>query len=601
MPDELARLVHDEGVRDALLLEGLHVPAEGLAAFILGDDVVHPVAQALDELADLLGIGLVRHAHDHEPLVSVLLRDLAQVGNARAAGRAPGRPELDHVDRGALPLLEVDRFPLDPLRDLERGRGVAELPGPEAAHHEEHGERREREDHHPSAMIGYLTKVERGVSPRRPWARDDAPGAHRTSPSRDLPGRKRRRYRQIPAPPRRVRSASRARHPIARLEAMVCLTAGRTPLKTPSHSRSTGPRRRWLLMALMAGLGALAGFVLPRIAPPRGGHARTLPVVEAPAPHEEPSVVATHRRSSRPGPGSPRPARTWIRPSRDPPSASTPRRRSPPGPTPRGPTWITDGPAAPRATQGRRGLDGPDPGRPHGARRSPIRPPARAIARAFYLDIHEVTWGRFRKFAAESGIHPPPAPPWGSEDDHPVVNVIWKRAVAYAAWAQGRLPTEAEWEHAAQGGAEGRTYPWGETWEAGRANDGSSGLQRTAPVGSYPRGASRWGCHDLAGNAWEWCLHGYDPSFLAKRRMARPIRWAPWTPTPGTSGEVLPPRGGGRAHLPPGVPGADLRPEERRVPGARLPRRAARQGAASPGAQDRARARQEHGRAIVDG
>lgn len=106
-------------------------------------------------------------------------------------------------------------------------------------------------------------------------------------------------------------------------------------------------------------------------------------------------------------------------------------------------------------------------------------------------------------------------------DDHPVVQVSWDDAAAYAKWAGKRLPTEAEWEFAARGGLDGKLYAWGDEkptdtrvfanlWqgEFPHKNTVADGFVRTAPVKSFaPNG---YGLYDLAGNVWEWCGDWYQ-------------------------------------------------------------------------------------------
>src|SRR6202012_5808645 len=103
--------------------------------------------------------------------------------------------------------------------------------------------------------------------------------------------------------------------------------------------------------------------------------------------------------------------------------------------------------------------------------------------------------------------------------DHPVVQVAYADAAAYARWAGRRLPTEAEWEYAARAGTS-TTYPWGEevtpggrlmanTWQ-GRFpyhNDGADGWIGTSPVGTFP--PNGFGLVDMIGNVWEWTTTPY--------------------------------------------------------------------------------------------
>lgn len=113
-------------------------------------------------------------------------------------------------------------------------------------------------------------------------------------------------------------------------------------------------------------------------------------------------------------------------------------------------------------------------------------------------------------------------------EDHPVVHVAYEDALAYARWAGGRLPTEAEHEFAARGGLEGEPFAWGaEPYPDGQAlantwigrfpyiNRGRFGAS-TAPVGSYPPNA--YGLYDMIGNTWEWTSDVYAPRHFPPER-----------------------------------------------------------------------------------
>jgi serine/threonine-protein kinase len=176
---------------------------------------------------------------------------------------------------------------------------------------------------------------------------------------------------------------------------------------------------------------------------------------------------------------------------------------------------------------------------------------------AFWIDRTEVTNADFARFVAETrrvtipeqngsgwvwlptGWAAVPGASWrhptgeGSSiegrDDHPVVQVSWFDADAYCAWAGRRLPTDAEWEKAARG-TDARAFPWGSEFDPARLNycdrscpipsdrrDAShdDGFAYTAPVGSFPQGASPYGALDMAGNAWEWTADWYHPDSYA--------------------------------------------------------------------------------------
>ncbi len=139
--------------------------------------------------------------------------------------------------------------------------------------------------------------------------------------------------------------------------------------------------------------------------------------------------------------------------------------------------------------------------------------------------------GEIGKFTVNSGY-----------EQHPVVNVSWYGAVAYADWLSRetgknyRLPTEAEWEFAARGGMMTARH-WGDDISCDKAMYSNSSwsnscsdyvrkkklvLESTAPVGSYPK--NQFGLYDMMGNAWEWCSDWYDEKYYAASPAKGPVK-----------------------------------------------------------------------------
>jgi formylglycine-generating enzyme required for sulfatase activity len=145
---------------------------------------------------------------------------------------------------------------------------------------------------------------------------------------------------------------------------------------------------------------------------------------------------------------------------------------------------------------------------------------------AFWIDRYPVTNLQFARFAAETGYRTTAEKHKGAEtwrtfarpgrQNHPVVNVSWHDAVAYCRWRREKtglavsLPSEAQWEKAARG-RDRRVWPWGNDWDASRANTWEGEVRETTAVGIYPTEGGPIKCYDMAGNVWEWTSSLYKP------------------------------------------------------------------------------------------
>jgi formylglycine-generating enzyme required for sulfatase activity len=304
--------------------------------------------------------------------------------------------------------------------------------------------------------------------------------------------------------------------------------------KYPSVARSAGPRAQWFLWAFAAALlvvAAAGGFLLIK----EWTHSNA---DEPPDPLETPRLNAA----------------------------------TPPGPAPEGMVWIPGG----WFWMGSEDVRWPD-----------AQPVHAVYVDGFWMDRTEVTNAQFAEFVKATGyktvaerqptrenfpglppdaqlepcsvvFKPTPFPtrnlldwqhlvagadwrhPEGpgssieGQENHPVVHICYTDAVEYAKWAGKRLPTEAEWEFAARGGLDRKTFCWGSEapghdgkWQANiwqgefpNANAKLDGFERIAPAGSFP--PNGYGLYDMAGNVWEWCADWYRPDYYKESPRRNP-------------------------------------------------------------------------------
>lgn len=161
---------------------------------------------------------------------------------------------------------------------------------------------------------------------------------------------------------------------------------------------------------------------------------------------------------------------------------------------------------------------------------------------AFRMDRFEVTNRQFLAFVQASGYRPVDAHNFlrhwkdgfpESLADHPVVWVSLEDAHAYARWVGKRLPTDIEWQWAAQGGTT-RRWPWGDTFDPTFCNGNGNG---TTPVAAHPHNISPFGVADMVGNVWEWidvvCSDGWHRWCFLRGGSYYTARGSYWYPEGG--------------------------------------------------------------------
>gem|GEM_PF-616507 len=176
------------------------------------------------------------------------------------------------------------------------------------------------------------------------------------------------------------------------------------------------------------------------------------------------------------------------------------------------------------------------------------KPPHKVYLDGYWIGKTEVTVGQYKMFISEAGHRSLPdyVSTYSPGDNHPVIGVSWDDAAAYCKWLtkkiglKFKLPTEAQWEKAARG-TDKRKYPWGDSPPSGKKvnfadkqvwlkkkygwadKDIDDGYAYTAPVESYPQGASPYGILNMAGNVWEWCNDWYGSDYYKNSPGKNPI------------------------------------------------------------------------------